>query len=207
MAQEENVNDKTWFTDNVRAELERLTNSINIMMENVKRMERPIMESQQKLPKANEQLDKISAQTEAAAHQMLDMVEQIIDHEEKVVELSGEMVGQLEKSQDSEAASLLEKAARIKEMAATSQNNAFLIMDALQFQDITAQQMSHASSLLEDIEQRLHNLLVAFDGDAGTGELVEPTKKARAFDPDADLFDGKDQKEVDKIISQITTKG
>jgi chemotaxis regulatin CheY-phosphate phosphatase CheZ len=207
MAQEGTSDSKAWFADNVRGELERLTHSINIMMENVKRMERPIMESRQRLPKANEQLDKISAQTEAAAHQMLDMVEQIIDHEEKVVELSGEMIGYFERVQDTDAATFREKALRIKEMAATSQNNAFLIMDALQFQDITAQQMSHASSLLEDIEQRLHHLLAAFDGDATSEELPAPTKKARAFDPAADLFDGKDQKEVDKIVSQVVTKG
>jgi chemotaxis regulatin CheY-phosphate phosphatase CheZ len=207
MAQEETVGNKVWFTDNVRSELERLTQSINTMMENVKRMERPIMESRQRLPKANEQLDKISAQTEAATHQMLDMVEQIIDHEEKIVDLAKDIVGYFEQSAVAEKDAYLEKATRIKEMAATSQNNAFLIMDALQFQDITAQQMSHASSLLEDIEQRLHHLLVAFDGEATMEDLPTTPKKVRAYDPAADLFEGKDQKEVDKIISQIAPKG
>ena len=91
-------------------------------------------------------------------------------------------------------------------MMARSQNNAFLIMDALQFQDITSQQMHHASTLLEDIEGRLQHLLSVFDGEAMPEFEDSEAKKERAFDPDADLFDGKNQSEVDTIVSQVADK-
>lgn len=197
------------FVAKVRKELEKLTGSVDIMMENLRKMEHPILESQKSLPKANKQLDKVSRQTEKATHQMLDMVEQIIEHQEKVVEFSKEIAQNLKadlKQEDIE--SIIDKANQINETASNSQNNAFLIMDALQFQDITSQQMNHASSLLEEIETRLHNLLKVFEGeeDVNLDNLEDDHKKQRVFDPEADLFDGRDQDDVDSIVSEAASK-
>lgn len=194
------------FSEKVRDELEKLTVSINDIMENLRKMESPIIESRESLPKANAQLDKISAQTEKAAHQMLDMVEQIIEQQEKAGQLTDEIVAFFKKSRSKDRDVYSEKVARLKEIATLSQNNAFLIMDALQFQDITAQQMNHASTLLEDIEGRLQNLLNVFDGE-DIPESETSLRQERAFDPDADLFDGKNQSEVDSIVSQVADKG
>ena len=194
------------FSEKVRDELEKLTVSINDIMDNMRKMENPIIESRENLPKANAQLDKISAQTEKAAHQMLDMVEQIIEQQENAGQLTDEIVAFFKRSRSKDRDVYLEKVARLKEIATLSQNNAFLIMDALQFQDITSQQMHHASTLLEDIEGRLQNLLSVFDGK----DIPEPEsslRRERAFDPDADLFDGKNQTEVDNIVSQVADDG
>ena len=205
MSQDESRAVKELFPEKVRDELEKLTSSINTMMDNMRKMQNPILESSAQLPQANEQLDKVSAQTEKATHKMLDMVEQIIEHQEKIVEISSEMGQFLKRSRAKNRDLYGDKVRRVNEMAATSQNNAFLIMDALQFQDITAQQMNHASSLLEDIERRLQRLLGVFEGqeipenEEGAGPI-----KTRAFDPNADMFQGRDQKEVDDIVSQTT---
>lgn len=191
------------FPEKVRDELEKLTGSINTMMDNMRKMQNPILESREKLPRANEQLDKVSAQTEKATHKMLDMVEQIIEHQEKIVEISGEVNQFLKRSRAKSRDLYSNKLRRVNEMAETSQNNAFLIMDALQFQDITAQQMNHASSLLEDIEGRLQRLLGIFEGqELPENDESEVSSKSRAFDPNADMFQGRDQKEVDDIVSK-----
>ena len=197
------------FVAKVRKELEKLTGSVDVMMDNLRKMEHPILESRQNLPKANKQLDKVSEQTEKATHQMLDMVEQIIEHQEQVVEFSKE-IGQNLKTdlKQADIDLIIDKANQINVTASNSQNNAFLIMDALQFQDITSQQMNHASSLLEEIETRLHNLLQVFDGEADVNldKLEDNNKKQRAFDPDADFYDGRNQSEVDNIVSQAASK-
>jgi chemotaxis regulatin CheY-phosphate phosphatase CheZ len=205
MSEEQAPNAGSFSPARVRDELEKLTDSINVIMDNMRKMQNPILESREQLPQANAQLDKVSAQTEKAANKMLDLVEQIIDHQEKVVQMSGDLTGFFKRSRARDKDVYRDNVKRISEMAATSQNNAFLIMDALQFQDITAQQVNHASSLLEDIEIRLQKLLGVFDGkDISELENRPSSKKKRSFDPGADLFEGRDQKEVDDIISKTT---
>jgi chemotaxis protein CheZ len=206
MADEKSNGKSKLLSDQIRNELEKLTESISGMMENMKKMETPIFESRRRLPKANEQLDKITAQTEAATHQMLDMVEQILEYQEKIVQFSGEVLEFMKKSPSEGVDTMLEKINSIHEMATTSQNSSFLIMDALQFQDITAQQMNHASHLLEDIEGRLQHLLLVFDGNDINELAADKRRKDRAYDPDADLFEGKPQEEVDDIISKVSQK-
>ncbi|MEZ5359461.1 MAG: protein phosphatase CheZ [Candidatus Zixiibacteriota bacterium] len=193
------------FSLKLRNELEQLTDSINGIMTKMKRMQNPILESREKLPEANQQLDKITAQTEQATHKMLDMVEQIIDHQEQITQLSGEITQFFKKSRAKDREVFAEQVKRINEMSSISQNNAFLIMDALQFQDITSQQIQHASTLLEDIESRLHMLLAAFDGKDIPEELNHPNAAKRAYDPNAD-FTSKNQNEVDNIVNQVVAK-
>lgn len=189
------------FSEKVRTELEKLSGSVDSMMDNLRKMESPILESRERLPQANAQLEKINSQTEAAAHQMLDMVEQMIEFQEKSITLCSEISEFFKRLRSKDREIYREKLNRISEMASSSQSNAFLIMDTLQFQDITAQQMNHASSLLEDIEMRLHNLLKVFDGEELV-DIADPVKKeGRAFDPDADFVEGRNQSEVDAIVT------
>ncbi len=205
MSQDTQGPTKDVISAKIRSELEKLTGSIDLMMENIRKMEHPILESRERLPEANQQLDKVSAQTEEATHRMLDMVEQIIDHQEKIVAFSQEVATFLKKSRSKKRDEMQDKVKRVNEMASTSQSNAFLIMDALQFQDITSQQMHHASSLLEDIERKLHALLRVFEGEEAVEiEDNEIEKKVRAYDPNADVFGNRDQKEVDEIVSQAS---
>ncbi|MEE9441157.1 MAG: protein phosphatase CheZ [candidate division Zixibacteria bacterium] len=207
MAKKESTKiEKNQFTERLRAELKKLTGSINEIMHNMKMMQNPIMESRERLPKANEQLGKISAQTEKATHTMLDMVEQILEHQEKIMQFTGDVTGFFKKSRSKYKNVHLDHLARIKEMASISQNNAFLIMDALQFQDITSQQMRHASTLLEDIENRLQYLLAAFEGKEVSDIEKQHALTGQAYDPEADLFNGKNQGEVDSIVSTVAVK-
>ena len=185
----------------IQREISELTDAITGLVENFKKLKRPLVESQEKVPQATNQLDKISEQTEAAAHQMLDMIEHITQREEDVInglDSLREIAG------DAEAVNQAvdDLSTKVNE----NLNDAYMIMDSLQFQDITAQQMDHAASLLEDIEGKLRCIVTAVAGEHAEGLVGEaeaaPQKKTRAYDPHADLFDKKtNQEDIDSLFA------
>jgi hypothetical protein len=70
----------------------------------------------------------------------------------------------------------------------------FQAQAALQFQDITAQQLSYAASILIDMEERMEGLARTLDARRGTdvasAEALAPVAAAlRAFDPNATMDD------------------
>jgi len=192
-------------TDKLQIRLQRevseLSTSITTLLDGFKKLRNPLVESREKVPQATSQLDKISAQTEAAAHQMLDMIEKIIEREEDVVSSLGQFK---EYAQSGKTDKIVSEVDGVIEKANINLNDAFMIMDALQFQDITSQQMDHAATLLEEVEGKLHGIL----SDLGAKDLeslsAEPEKKkVRAFDPHADFSDKKtDQQEIDNMFNQ-----
>ena len=186
----------------IKKEIEDLTKSINEIIVNFRELKNPLEESQSKVPLATNQLDKISEQTEAATHQMLDIIDQISVREEEIIAGLEEARSQLEGNE-----AVINLLSELTEKANGNLNDAFTIMNALQFQDITSQQMNHAASLLEDIEARLKQIMQAF----GTTEEVNSSeaeekhnKRVRVFDPNADLYDKKtQQKEVDSMFDKV----
>ncbi len=191
---------KTSVQDSLQVELKDLAKSIFDLVEKFKSLHNPLTESQEKVPIATEQLDKISEQTEAAAHQMLDRIDAITERETSIVNELTEIKSALAAN----AFNGLEE--RVDGCIAKANENcddAFMIMDALQFQDITAQQMNHAASLLEDIENKLSQIVGVMEGQLEAAASPESAdKKARAYDPHADLFEKKtDQATIDDLFS------
>ncbi len=176
----------------IQHELQELTRSVAGLIENFHKLKNPLVESREKVPQATHQLDKISQQTEAAAHRMLDMIEQITQREEQLIAGLG-TISQMAAAGNVSGISVL--AQDLGGQANTTLNDAFTIMNALQFQDITSQQMDHAAALLEDIEAKLHNILQIIGGEEFKSNLV-PVRKERAFDPHADM-DGSQTKQAD----------
>jgi len=191
--------------DRLQLELKDLAKSIFDLVDKFKSLHNPLTESQEKVPIATEQLDKISEQTEAAAHQMLDRIDNITERETTIVnELT-----EIKKAIAAGTYDGLEP--RIDDMITKANANcddAFMIMDALQFQDITSQQMSHAASLLEDIENKLNQIVGVMEGQVesvskAAGDTAEAARKDRAYDPHADLFDKKtDQATIDDLFAK-----
>jgi len=183
----------------IQAEVAALATSIADIVQKFKGLHHPLAESKEKVPVATQQLDKISEQTEAATHQMLDMVEQIQVREEKVIDGLTKMSEISELTEPNAASGLISE---LKELAQTNLNDAYTIMDALQFQDITAQQMNHAASLLEDIEVKLQSIMAIMAGKS-VEEVKASYSKDRVFDPNADLFDKRtDQEAIDSLFSK-----
>jgi len=182
-------------------EIARLTESITQIVENFKKLHNPLIESTEYVPKATEQLDKISEQTEQAAHKMLDRVEKITMREDEVISGLAKIASLADGSHNSELTTLVNS---LTEMAGHNRDDAYQIMDALQFQDITAQQMNHAAALLEEIEGKLRLitgiLLNEHAGQVKKGEA--PAKKDRAYDPHAEFVDKQaHQKDIDTMFA------
>lgn len=179
----------------IQSEVVNLASSIKDIVDKFKQLHAPLSESKETVPKATEQLDKVSEQTEAATHQMLDRIEKITERDQNVIAGLKKL-----KDDSAEGASTVDS---LIEMVESNCGDAYLIMDALQFQDITAQQMDHAASLLEEIELKLVGIVGVLDGEQ---ERVDDTadslpRKERAFDPHADMFEAKTgQKDIDSMV-------
>lgn len=184
----------------IQKEIEELTTSVSGLVENFRRLKSPLVESREKVPQATSQLDKISEQTEAATHCVLDIVEAITQREEQV------MAGLMQIAHMADTANLAGVSALAQSLqnhANTTLNDAFTIMNALQFQDITSQQMNHAASILEDIEAKLQNILNVIGGDEfrQSVDTLAP-RKERAYDPHADMCDRRTQQaDIDSLFS------
>jgi chemotaxis regulatin CheY-phosphate phosphatase CheZ len=188
---------------NIHAELKHLADSINQIIKGIKVAQEPIAESRSKVPQATEQLERITQQTEVAAHRVMDMVEAITGREGEIEAQIKELRKVLPSTyfrNNSRVKRIIEK---IKADAGANQNDAYTIMDALQFQDITSQQIDHAISLLEQVENRLKDVLVGLQLD--TGPETETVRKQRAYDPNAHFSsDPNQQSEVDELLNNLT---
>jgi len=184
----------------IQREILELTTSISGLVASFKKLKRPLAESHEKVPLATDQLDKITEQTEAAAHQMLDQIEQITQREDELIRCAGEARVKIESGQKAEAISMLNA---IIDMSNSNLNDAYMIMDSLQFQDITAQQMDHAASILEDIEIKLDSILAAMGDSVRSNREAQAGRKTRAYDPHADLFARKtNQEDIDSLFEK-----
>jgi chemotaxis regulatin CheY-phosphate phosphatase CheZ len=144
-------------------------------------------------------LDKVVDQTEAAATGMLDTLERITHREERVIAELKEVRSGIGDWQAEESANAVDG---IISRAEANLNDVFQVMDALQFQDITSQQIQHAASVLEDVEFKLKNIIVVMGGGIDQTEFSE-TQKVRVFDPHADLYSRKtEQADVDSLFAK-----
>ena len=179
----------------IQNEVVALTKALTGLIENFQRLRNPLVESHEKVPQATNQLDKISQQTEAAAHRMLDTAENITQREQEIIDGINEII--TKELSPAQAKPIL---TGLLDKANTNLNDAYSIMDALQFQDITSQQMDHAASLLEEIEGKLQNIL-SIVGYLDAEALAPREKKVRAYDPHADMADKKaDQQAIDTLF-------
>ena len=190
-------------TKSIRTELRDLADSINQIIKGIKVAQEPIAESRAKVPQAAEQLERITKQTEDAAHRVLDMVEAITGREGKIELQIKELRRVLPSTYFRNNSRVKRIVDMIRADATANQNDAYAIMDALQFQDITTQQINHALSLLEQVESRLKDVLVSLQIDVGPENDV--IRKQRAFDPNASFSnDSNEQSKVDELLNNLS---
>ena len=106
---------------------------------------------------------------------------------------------------DGKTEGALELIEHASELVSANCNDTYAIMDALQFQDITSQQMDHAASLLEEIETKLKGIVGVLGGNPAQEDdsSGDTKKKKRIFDPHAHLFEKKTEQEViDTMFSE-----
>jgi len=141
----------------------------------------------EKLQQTSTKLQEVTSATEVAATDMLDGLDRALV-----------MVDDLEAEGGSDPSP------RTADLHGSLRNELFSLMNCLQFQDITTQQLNYASSVLIDMEHRLAELARLFDPhslglSAGTLQLTPPP--ITAFDPAATTNDaGQRQALVDQIF-------
>ena len=87
----------------------------------------------------------------------------------------------------------------LRENLLALQTDAYDIMNLMQIQDITTQQIMAANSLIESVQEKLMELISRF----GAIEAKPVNKKIRAFDPNATFEDRSDiQALADELLNQ-----
>lgn len=180
----------------IRTEMGQLVGSVERLVERFAELTSPICESSSRVPEATRQLEKVTQQTEQATHQVLDAVERILERDEKLLEGLKNVLEQV-----GENAAVAGSIRNFSDWVQENLDSAFDIMNTLQFQDITAQQMQHASQVLDEIQARLQKLMGTIDG----AEFARnPEKSSRSYDPNATFVrNGDEQAKADALMRQM----
>ena len=149
------------------------------------------------IPNATEKLGKVTSATEMAAIEVMDIVDNVITR----LNTMTENLDAIESNTDaSNTESLSGQIGIIRAEIDGSQDDLFSIMNALQFQDITTQQINSISQTIDDVQHKLGDLLLGFRED---GISVTDIKKT-AYDPNAEFDFGRaadSQKVADTLLS------
>lgn len=139
----------------------------------------------EKLHHTSEKLQLVTSATEVAATDIMDSVDKALG-----------LVDDLENRTGGDASD------EANALRAAIRDELYAVMTHLQFQDITTQQISHASAMLGEMEQRLATLSHVFDPRTlGFPVDDEPTVASTTFDPQASI-DGQPERQalVDEIF-------
>lgn len=151
------------------------------------------------LKKTGDQLGKITATTEVATNKILDEAMKLDGDQNTIIDKLEVLKSHCASTEVDE---MIEP---IKAMVYDNQDSVFNIIQFLQFQDITAQQIKGAYSLLHDTEKTLlfvSNLLKAFDLGENNIELTLPSIDTNAFNADAVFSNKADiQGAIDDLFS------
>lgn len=143
--------------ESLKNDLLNLKESILKVVSNFPEIRRPLHDSSRDVPIATHQLDRVTEQTEEAANKVLGLVEGIANSLNDVIGNANTALNEIRDKNCGceDAITCLEK---VDALANHCQSASYTIMDALQFQDITAQQINHAANLLEGVEVKLSGI-------------------------------------------------
>lgn len=152
-------------------------------------------QSTELIPSATEKLDKVTNATELATTEVMDIVDNVISR----LNVITEKVDAIEAGAGNPdaAGTISESIAGIRDEINGSQDDLFSIMNALQFQDITTQQINSIGSVIESVYSKLTELLQGFDDDGRALGV-----RAATFDPNAE-FDFDRSAETQRIVDEI----
>ncbi|MEA2064306.1 MAG: protein phosphatase CheZ [Gemmatimonadota bacterium] len=167
--------------------------------------------SNELLGEASEQLDKVTESTQKAASSVMDRVDKICNSQNTVFERIGQIRESL-KGLESEtgAKAALEAVGQIEALEGEIQMEAFEIMNEMQFQDITTQQIQQANSLIDKAEKKLTdfgNMLVLVSGTKhkkGDGQKSAAAAEV-TFDPEATMENRQERQDLaDQVAEELS---
>ncbi|MCD4651755.1 MAG: hypothetical protein K8S56_08235 [Candidatus Cloacimonetes bacterium] len=154
------------------------------------------------IKKTGVQLQKVTSTTEEATNKILDAAESLDIEQEKIIELI-----QSVKSKFKTQSCIEDDFSQLIKMIQANQETAFTIIDYLQFQDITAQQIAAAYALLADTEKTLRSvsdMFSDFDSESTVKSSALLDVDEKTFNPDATF---RDQADVQAAIDEMFHKG
>ncbi len=145
----------------------------------------------EKLASTHEKIKEVTSATEDAAINIMDACDR-----------ATQMVDELD-AIDAEPAPNRERAGEVR---GTLRDELFMMMGALQFQDITSQQLAHASAVLVDMEARLIDIARLFDTKVDVSSFVSQVASAapdeKTYDPNATTRDSESRQALaDEIFT------
>jgi hypothetical protein len=97
--------------------------------------------------------------------------------------------------------------AKASELRGTLRDEIFMMMGALQFQDITTQQLNHASAVLVEMEQRLLDVAKLFDVNPDSAVIsghLPQAPDAQTYDPNATVQNAEGRQALaDEIFTAV----
>ncbi len=160
-------------------------------------------QSTEMIPSATEKLGKVTSATELATTEVMDIVDNVIARLNAIssnIDVIEEKAGVPDSADETR-----EKIALVREEINGSQDDLFSIMNALQFQDITTQQINSIGSVIDTVQNKLGDLLRGFDDEG----INFAHLRRESFDPNAEFdFDrsAESQRLVDEVI-KLKNKG
>jgi len=147
----------------------------------------------EKLATTHEKIREVTSATEDAATNIMDACDR-----------ATQMVDELD-TIDAAASPDREKASGIR---ANLRDELFLMMGALQFQDITSQQLSHASAVLVEMENRLLDVAKLFDHNADHVQIISvgghSAPDEATYDPNATTLNAETRQALaDEIFTAV----
>lgn len=213
--------------------LEELFNFVREIAPVLDEINKSLEESSSKIPRASNQLTKVTKTTEMATTEILDALDKMslkfgeikgfldaikLCHE-KQRKLARRMDRYFKNGDFEGAKNLWEKFSEVLkncdgfddvlEKLSDAKQSADDIMMALQFQDITAQQISAINHLISSVQERLSNLLErlgSIENKSFAMKLPEDNSKEYSFNSLAEYVEpGSKQKIVDMVIKDLNT--
>lgn len=146
----------------------------------------------EKLQSTHDKLREVTSATEDAATNIMDACDR-----------ASQMVDEL----DAIDAAPEPDRTKAGEIRGSLRDELFMMMGALQFQDITTQQLNHASSVLVEMEQRLLDVAKLFDANGDVAHLTErryDVIDSGTFDPNATTHNAEGRQALaDEIFTVI----
>jgi ABC-type transporter Mla subunit MlaD len=158
---------------NLGLELKEAVHNISNLISTVASIHSHIQESMANLPPAAGKLEKITAEKEAATRQLMDVLNSLSENDRSVEDL----VSQAEQA----AGEGKENRQTLKKLRALIQKNRKFhskILETLQFQELTSQQIKYVGSLLDKIEEEFLSMAEAFGIDS-VGKAVKNKDEKR----------------------------
>jgi chemotaxis regulatin CheY-phosphate phosphatase CheZ len=198
--------------NDLQSRISVLPNSVNRSYELIQMVIHSIHSSRTELRKSVDglikktgmQLQKVTSTTEEATNKILDVAERLDEEQTQIIAIIDNLESTIKQGSVSDDV-FTELRAKIYQ----NQEAAFTIMDYLQFQDITAQQIAGAYSLLSDTEKTLiyvSDLLKNFDNDKEVSEYTGTVVDEKAFNANASFNDKRNvQDAIDDLFSSGNT--